>query len=511
MNDEQQTGASQWPFIVHRLSLIVFLSIGVFLRWFHLGRESLWFDEGYTAWVISLSPAQLIRAIRVDTAPPLYYLLLHGWAGLFGRSEFALRSLSALFSTASLLLFYPLAFRFLSDRRLAAAALALFAVSEMQVAYAHEARLYTLVTLLAEIDLLLVLQAIDRPPAWWRYLLMIVAWTISLYTNNMLAVYLAALGLMWLILPGPRPWRRRVIDLVIVAIPAALLFLPWVPTLLAQSASLKGRFWTGPPDRRLIYRTLSVVCGWNEEALGWDWRRGVAVAAWIVTGIVLIGLVRPATHRRALALCAFGLLPILVVYIQSKLSQPIFMERAFIATTLVMPILLLLPFVPGRFHPPTWLMALFTAGWLVGSTLSLRLNYVGEHREQWRDACRAVDEGAARNRLIVFVANEGEMLYDYYSRHSDYSPSPNLIGVPTSIFAKDPPQTMMRIHSEADLYGLRAALGHREFDEVVFVESHPWFSDADRRVEKLLNASLPLLGHQEFTLIHVYRYGAASR
>jgi uncharacterized membrane protein len=509
MNDEHRR-LGRWPFIVHRSSLIVLLSIGVFLRWFHLGRESLWFDEGYTAWVVSLSPANLIRAVRVDTAPPLYYLLLHGWTVLFGRSEFALRSMSALFATASVLLFYPLAKRFLVDRWVAAAAVALFAVSEMQVAFAHEARFYTLITLLAEINLLLVLQAIDRKPARWRYAVMIAAWTASLYTNNMLAIYLTGLGLTWLILPGPRALRGRIIDLTIVAIPAGLLFLPWVPALLAQSASLKGRFWTGPPDRRLIYRTLSVVAGWNEEAVGWDWHRGVTWVAWVASAIILLALVRPSTRRRALALCAFGVLPIALVYVQSKLSQPIFMERAFIATTLIMPILLLLPFTPGKVRPPTWLLALFTLGWLAGSCISLRLNYVGEHREQWRDACRAVDASAAPHRLLIFVANEGEMLYDYYARHSDYSPRANIVGVPTSIFAKYPPQTMMRIRSDADLDGLRVALAGG-FDEVVLVESHPWFSDADRRVRTLLTQKLPLLDHQEFTQINVYRFGPTAR
>ena len=101
MSDESMR-SGRASFILHRSSLIVILAIGVFLRWFRLGHESLWFDEGYTAWVVSLSPADLIRAVRVDTAPPLYYLLLHGWTVLFGRSEFALRSMSALSAASAL-------------------------------------------------------------------------------------------------------------------------------------------------------------------------------------------------------------------------------------------------------------------------------------------------------------------------------------------------------------------------------------------------------------------------
>ena len=36
--------------------------------------------------------------IRADTAPPLYYILLRGWVRVFGFSESALRSMSALMS-----------------------------------------------------------------------------------------------------------------------------------------------------------------------------------------------------------------------------------------------------------------------------------------------------------------------------------------------------------------------------------------------------------------------------
>src|SRR5580700_11126504 len=96
--------------------VLVAILCGIALRFAQLGKMSLWFDEGYTAWVASLSPTQIIRMIRVDTSPPLYYLLLRGWVGMFGHSEAAMRGLSALFSSAALLVFYGIARRLLRDR-----------------------------------------------------------------------------------------------------------------------------------------------------------------------------------------------------------------------------------------------------------------------------------------------------------------------------------------------------------------------------------------------------------
>ncbi|HTW93453.1 MAG TPA: glycosyltransferase family 39 protein, partial [Tepidisphaeraceae bacterium] len=82
---------------------------GAALRWIHLSALSIWMDEGYTAWAINHSPGEIIRLIRADTAPPLYYLLLHFWTHFFGRGEAGLRSLSALAGTVQIPLVYLIA------------------------------------------------------------------------------------------------------------------------------------------------------------------------------------------------------------------------------------------------------------------------------------------------------------------------------------------------------------------------------------------------------------------
>ncbi len=178
--------ALRWPVI----ACAVIILIGAGLRFVQLGHASLWFDEGYTAWVASLTPREILRVVRFDTAPPLYYLMLRGWVDAFGRSETAMRSLSAVCSTGALLAFYPIAVSILKEGRAVVLAVALFAVSEMQVAYAHEARFYALITLLSAINFLLVLGAVEesRPR---RYAVMAAMWAVSLYTNNMMIIYLA--------------------------------------------------------------------------------------------------------------------------------------------------------------------------------------------------------------------------------------------------------------------------------------------------------------------------------
>ena len=67
--------------------------VGIALRFRRLGANSLWFDEGYTAWMVSHPLRQIVRLIRYDTAPPLYYMALRAWVLVFGDSEAGLRSM----------------------------------------------------------------------------------------------------------------------------------------------------------------------------------------------------------------------------------------------------------------------------------------------------------------------------------------------------------------------------------------------------------------------------------
>src|SRR5439155_7822214 len=137
-----------------------------------------------------------------------------------------------------------------------------------------------------------------------------------------------------------------------------------------------------------------------------------------------------------------------------------------------MPLLIVLPLArrsgfesEGRRPPPVWMMPVTVAALLVLGVMSLRGNYLGEHREPWRDVSALAASGAdGHRRLLVFVANEGEIMYDYYARRGDYSPSPMLLGVPNGFFATDPPHTMTRLRDEADLDRLRPALARGDFD-----------------------------------------------
>jgi mannosyltransferase len=490
-------GCSRWPILICVLAIMG----GIILRWIQLGSASLWFDEGYTAWAASLSPGQIVHVIRADTAPPLYYLMLRGWVALFGHSEVAMRAPSAICATASLLIFLPLARRILREPWAVAMAVCVFAASEMQIAFAHEARFYTLMALLAQVDLLLVLLAIEgRSP--WKYAALILAWSASLYINNMMVVYLASLAVAWLILPGARQLRSRAVDILIVSAISGIIFVPWLPAMLAQSHAIHGNFWAAIPDWPDLWRTLSTVSGVNVPNTG---PVLPATMAFLLLAMVLSGALIWRTSRMMIALAVFGLVPIFLVFVYSRVAQSIFMERAFIASTFVIPLLITLPLINLRQPIRGWAMGLVIIIWLIPGISSVPHNYLGEHREDWREAVDWAQQRKSPEQCVVFVANEGEMLYDYYTA-TPYGPNPRQIGVPGGFFELDPPHTMRRLSPDDPMNDLHDRLTAGGFDQIIFFQSHYQWADPQQRTLGLLESHLLQADHEQFQGVDVYRF-----
>jgi mannosyltransferase len=133
------------------LGLILLLSLC--LRCYRLDGQSLWADEGSSAALALRSLSSITRDAAHDIHPPLYYYLLHFWVLLWGNSEIALRSLSALAGTLLVYATFVLG-RELFNLRVAYVAAFLSAISPFQVYYSQEARMYILVALWSALAIL---------------------------------------------------------------------------------------------------------------------------------------------------------------------------------------------------------------------------------------------------------------------------------------------------------------------------------------------------------------------
>src|SRR4051794_40779903 len=80
--------------------VVVAVLAGIAFRLY--ARSELWLDEALSVNIASLPVHDMFEALRHDGHPPFYYLLLHEWIDVFGDSNIAVRSLSAVFAVAAL-------------------------------------------------------------------------------------------------------------------------------------------------------------------------------------------------------------------------------------------------------------------------------------------------------------------------------------------------------------------------------------------------------------------------
>ena len=169
------------------------LALAAALRFYHIGQLEMWVDEDYSV-VAATAPQGVLRCCMDDNNPPLYFLLLKGWIGVFGTSEAGVRSLSAVLGVAQLGLMGLLLARLGLGRRVALWAMLLGALAPLHHYYSQEARGYTLDYLMLTVLLWSLARAVAAGLRrdWAVHGLCLLA---ALYTHNLFVFFIPALVL----------------------------------------------------------------------------------------------------------------------------------------------------------------------------------------------------------------------------------------------------------------------------------------------------------------------------
>src|SRR3990172_9702928 len=124
--------------IIKHKQLILLLILAFLIRLIAVN-QSLWLDEATTAQVVKqFNLAEIVTKFSPrDFHPPLYYLFMKLWTGVFGYSEVALRMPSIIFSLLTGWVIYLIGGLWAS---------ALFLFNPLVVYYSQEARMYMMVT-----------------------------------------------------------------------------------------------------------------------------------------------------------------------------------------------------------------------------------------------------------------------------------------------------------------------------------------------------------------------------
>lgn len=310
------------------LSLSLILAAWV-VRVSFLDRQSLWYDEAFSALLARHDLAEITRRTALDTMPPLYYYLLHFLQLLAGTDDFALRILSAAFGVGSVALVLALG-RKLFDWSIGLLAAGITALSPFQVFYGQEVRMYTLLGFLSLLVMLLLLRAWEANDArsWIIYALGTAA---LLYVHNLAALTLLSVGAV--VAVRRRQLGSHLPGLLLAHLGAVLLFSPWIVVSLQQVERVARSFWVEPPTAFQVPATFYLfLFGSTLPPLLWP--IGLFL---LLLSLAIFGLrayrAELTSERRALAIVGLWLVAPLVVSYLVSLWRPIYLERTLIVSS----------------------------------------------------------------------------------------------------------------------------------------------------------------------------------
>lgn len=221
------------------ITLCAALVVGAALRVWYFGTGGPYVDEVQVLRVSSLpSVGDILDFLRYhESHPPAYYLLIRAAGAALGDAEKAATALAMLFGLALIPLAYRVAFVTLSSETSGLLVAWLVAVSPTLVRYSVMARPYAmlaLLTLLAAYSMMIVARQRSRGAG----LAYVAAGAAMVYSHNWSWLVLGGItivtALRMLSERRPAAWLAW---LLAANGAVALLFLPWVPALLHQTAS----------------------------------------------------------------------------------------------------------------------------------------------------------------------------------------------------------------------------------------------------------------------------------
>jgi mannosyltransferase len=393
-------------FKLELLLVVAVTAVGAAFRFWHLGGQSLWYDEVVSARIVRSSFGGMVHGIwRTESTPPLYYVLGWIWVRIAGHSETALRSLSAVAGTAAIPATYVVGRRSIT-RSAGLLAAAFVALSPFLIWYSQEARAYSLFVLLGVLSLWAFASAWARPAraplAWWAGVSILALWTeyFALFFVVPEAVALLA----------RRDSRRAASPAVACLVGGAVLV---TPLLYHQSGNgLTSWIAETPWHTRLFDAAQWWVAGAGAVAHIW----------WVMAGLVVLTVTllaatsTGAARRGALVAGGVGLAVVVGPLLAAASGEDFWLYRNVIVAWIPF-VLVLSTALTGRAGPRTLAVgaaAIAVALLAAEGVLAVRLvRWQVPIRDNWRGfaQCLAQTPGS---RLLVVVPAHNAVALSYY-------------------------------------------------------------------------------------------------
>ncbi|MDD2890083.1 MAG: glycosyltransferase family 39 protein [bacterium] len=448
--------------------LILIVLLGSFLRLYQLGTESIWLDEAVGIQNICSSFTGMIgNVFSHDTSPPLYFICLWSWVKMFGTSEIAVRSLSAILGILSILLMYKLG-GLLFSKKEALIGTFIFAISKPPIWVSQEARMYPLFMFLVLASSILFIKFCSTNSKKTLFLLTFV---------NILIAYTHIYGLFFILFEGIYiliAERKKLKDFIISGIIVIICYIPWAIALKSQIARGEGG-WIGQLGG--VFGIYYII--WK---LSSDYKLLVLAFGILAMFGVIKGL-KECNRSNVLFLVLWILTPIVIAYILSYIIRP-FLDPRYVFFVVPAYYLLVARGILWVKNKIIQVLSLLVVTGISGYILFSY--YTTVQKEQWRESVKFVETNKLKADAIVLSGGIEPFKY-YYKKNISVECFPFAISTAKGSIISD--SIKNRIDNMQSIWFFKSV-----------------YNNPELKFEEWLNGKFCIKEKKDFNRIKVYYY-----
>ncbi|MFZ1129034.1 glycosyltransferase family 39 protein [Methanoregula sp.] len=385
-------------------SLIVLMVIGLFLRFYNLGFNSLWLDETstYTISVKSFAGIWQVTASG-EFNPPLFYWAEHVML-MLGNNEVILRFIPALLGVLTIPLFYLIGKEFL-DRNAGIIAAAACTVSPFLIYYSQEARAYMMMLFFVALATIFFLRAM-KSGSLIHWILFGVFSALAFWSHFYAFVMIAALVLYALIEWAPRirtelaNLRMLVAGIIVFVVLSLHLIIVTLQLFVLRTSSAPTY---GIQGLGIILETFIQVAGMND------------IAMYLLVALFIVGIIQAFRigKNKGIFLVLITVLTFVISYILSFKMPMLPRYLIFLSIVFFLGIA-----VSYRVVYSLWNTRAVVYGFIillfVISAPVLAGYYSGFSKEDWRGFSATLQQKTLPGDVVISVPGYISQPLDYY-------------------------------------------------------------------------------------------------
>ena len=404
--------------------ILLILLFAFALRLINIDGRSLWYDEAFAVLfaekgldAMLYGTLEPVAGGASDIHPLLYYGTLNGWMRVLGQSTIVLRLWSVLQGVATIYVLYRIGRELFSERAGLAVAF-ITAIAPFHVQYSQEIRMYSLLVLLLMLATWCYIRTWkDTRWRWW--VLFGVFAGLAMYTQQLAAFYLLAIGLVPLLLRQ----KRQIVGMGVGTVVALMVYFPWLVNIPSQLEKVNSYYWVAKPGIVNFLTTLRSFFSVNLDISPTAAMLAMIGALFIVIFLVvqLVFYLRKPRRKAEsdrlgiLFVCWMFAAPIGLMWLVSQV-QPVYLERSLIGSALML--YLALGWMFTRSGLPRILVVVLGGLGILLAAVGLYYQYTFDTfpNSPFREAIETIHSEAQAGDVVVHMHKLTMLPMSYYDR-----------------------------------------------------------------------------------------------